>query len=133
MKKKGTRGKFLVDSCGWIEYLTDGKLAGRYAPFIEESNPDVSISSPIVTYEIFKKVKDGVGEESTIFNVLHIEHLTHVVDITPDLALKAADISLMEGMPMADAFIYATALSQGAFVVTGDRHFKGKDNVKFIT
>ena len=33
--------KFLVDTCGWLEWLTDGVLADEFAPYLND--PDTLI------------------------------------------------------------------------------------------
>lgn len=48
------------------------------------------------------------------------------------LALEAADISLRQGLAMADSIIYATAIRHGARLITSDSDFKGLDNVLVI-
>lgn len=50
---------------------------------------------------------------------------TRVVDLTPEIALIAADLSLERKLPMADAVILATARLHEAEVVTSDADFAG--------
>jgi len=46
--------KILLDSSGWIEYLTGGPLADRYATYLTSQH---SIITPtIVLYEVYKKI-----------------------------------------------------------------------------
>jgi toxin FitB len=57
---------------------------------------------------------------------------SHVVTVTQDLALSAADLSLEHGLAMADAMVLATARQFGVELVTSDRDFDGIDGVTFL-
>jgi len=54
-----------------------------------------------------------------------------IVDITEDVALSAALISLKYKLPMADSLIYATARSHGAILWTQDNHFRSLPGVNY--
>jgi len=47
-------------------------------------------------------------------------------------AVEAADLSLRHDLPMADALIYAVALTRSATLVTADAHFEGIDAVQYV-
>lgn len=119
----------VVDSCGWLEYLADGPLAQDYAPFLAEEG---NILTPaVVFYEVVKKVWRERGYEKALVVAAHMQK-TRVVPLDADLGLAAAGVSLRWGLPMADAIVYATAVSHGCRVVTSDRHFDGLPEVVFI-
>jgi predicted nucleic acid-binding protein len=113
---------FLVDSSGWIEFLGDGPLADRYAPFLERE--ERLIVPAIVLYEVYKKLLSERGSTSSD-RFLSAALRARVVPIDERLALLAARISLDRRLAMADAMIYATALVAGAHLVTSDVHFQG--------
>lgn len=118
---KGTE-LFLVDSSGWIEFLGDGPLADRFAPYFEWE--ERLVVPAIVLYEVYKKLlSDGssTGADRFISAALR----TRVVSIDERLTLLAARISLERRLAMADAMIYATAISAGAHLFTADAHFQG--------
>lgn len=119
----------VVDSFGWIEWLTEGPLADKYAEYLRSSNE--VITPVVIVYEVYKKLKQTLNEESALRMVARL-HETKIVPITPDLALFAADVSLKHKLPMADALVYATALSQRCSVVTSDPHFERLEKVIFI-
>jgi len=119
----------LVDSYGWIEYFAGGKLADRYARYIETT--EERILPTIIIYEVYKKLKAQVGEEQAVEAYAHMLN-ARVVQLTEDIALKAADISLATGLSMADAIIYATAMNNNAKLVTSDPHLKNLEGVTFI-
>lgn len=55
-----------------------------------------------------------------------------VITLDDSLALEAADISLKQGLAMADSIILATAVRHGARLITSDSDFKGLENVLVI-
>jgi predicted nucleic acid-binding protein len=112
---------FLVDSSGWIEFLGDGPLADRFAPYFERE--ERLIVPAIVLYEVYKKLLSARGPAADRF--LSAALRARVVPIDERLALLAARISLGRRLAMADAMIYATALDAGAHLVTSDAHFQG--------
>jgi predicted nucleic acid-binding protein len=128
----GSRNKLVIDSFGWIEYLSEGPLAGKYAKYIESSAPETCVTPAIIVYEVYKKMLASYGEEAAIMAVAHIEHRTTVVDVGMGLAMKGAEASLSERLPIADALIRAAAEAAGAEIVTSDPHFRGKPGVRFV-
>jgi len=113
---------FLVDSSSWIEFLSDGPLADRFAPYFERE--ERLIVPAIVLYEVYKKLL-SVGGSSPSDRFLSAALRARVVPIDERLALLATRISLDRRLAMADAMIYATALVAGARLVTSDAHFQG--------
>lgn len=119
----------LVDSCGWLEYLTDGLLADAYAPLIEG---DAELLVPaIVFFEVYKFIKRSRGEEAALLVAAQLQR-HKVVDLDSVLAMEAADCGIDHGLAMADAVVYATSLHHGAQLVTSDRDFKGLAGVRWI-
>lgn len=113
---------FLVDSSGWIEFLGDGPLADRFAPYFEWE--ERLVVPAIVIYEVYKKLLSVAGA-SAADRFLSAALRARVVPIDERLALLAARISLDRRLAMADAMIYATALEAGAHLFTTDAHFQG--------
>jgi toxin FitB len=119
----------LIDSCGWIEYFTNGPLADEYWKFLKD--PSKIITPTIVLYEVYKMIRRERTEEDALFAISAMKK-THIIQLTESIALSAADMSLKHALPMADAIVYATAMEEGGKVVTSDAHFKNLDNVVFI-
>jgi toxin FitB len=113
---------FLVDSSGWIEFLGDGPLADRFAPYFERE--ERLIVPAIVLYEVYKKLLSVQGSTAAD-RFLSAALRARIVPIDERLALLAARISLDRRLVMANAMIYATAIAVGARLVTSDPHFKG--------
>ena len=119
----------IVDSSGWVEFFTDGPLAGKYAGHLKD--PARVLTPTIVLYEVYKKIKRERTEEEAL-SAVSLMNRTKVVDLTESIALHAADLSIAHSLPMADAIVYATALEAGGKVVTSDAHFKRLDRVTFV-
>lgn len=119
----------LVDSSGWIEYLTDGKNAKFFAPIIE--NTEELLVSVINIFEIYKKVLKERDENTTV-QVVGLMQQGNVVDVTTSIAIQAAKNSADLKIPMADSIIYTTARINDAIVWTQDVDFKDLPGVKYI-
>jgi len=111
----------LVDSSGWIEFLADGPLADKFAPFFERE--ERLIVPVIVLYEVYKKLMSAQGSAAAD-RFLSAALRARTVPLDERLALLAARVSLDRRLAMADAIIYATAQVAGALLVTSDTHFQ---------
>lgn len=119
----------VVDSSGWLEFLTDGLLADEYARRLRQ--PATVITPTIVMYEVYKHSKRLRGEEGALDAVAAMQK-TLVVPLNDELALIAADLSIEHKLPMADAIVLATARMYEADVVTSDSDFDGVPGVTYI-
>jgi predicted nucleic acid-binding protein len=120
-----------IDSYGWIERFTEGPKASEYNKAIDSAKPGELVTSTIVLYEVYKKVKRLKGEETALEAVATLNQ-TNVVTVDQTLSLEAADYSLDYGLHMADALVYATARHHSAELYTSDDDLKGLANVIFI-
>jgi len=119
----------VVDSSGWLEFLTDGLLAEEYASRLKQ--PATVITPTIIMYEVYKHSKRLRGEEGALDAVAAMQK-TRVVPLNDELALIAADLSIEYKLPMADAIVLATAQMYEAEVVTSDSDFDGVPGVTYI-
>ncbi len=120
-----------VDSYGWIERFTNGPKADLYNAVIEKAAPSEIVTSAMVLYEVYRKIKQAVNEQSALEAVAAIGQ-TFVVPVDQSISLEAADYSLMFGLHMADAVVYATARHYGVELYTSDEDLKGVKGVVFI-
>ena len=120
-----------VDSYGWIERLTDGPKADLYNAVIDKAAPSEIVTSAMVLYEAYGKIKRVVNEQSALVAVAAVGQ-TFVVSVDRSLSLEVADYSLMFGLQLADVVVYATARRYGAEFYTGDEDLKGVKGVVFI-
>ncbi len=119
----------VVDSSGWLEYLSDGPRAVSFKQAIrDEAN---LIIPTICLYEVFKITLTRVGEEKAL-NVIGLMSFGKIVDLDRKTALAAAQVSVKYKLPMADSVIYATAQANEAVLWTQDEHFKGLPGVKLV-
>lgn len=118
-------GKNVVDSSGWLEYLTASPRARHFAPAIEDTE---HLVVPVLSiYEVFKKVRRERGERDAL-QVAAVMQSGQVVEIDTSLCLEAAHLDL----PLADSLMYATAQRHGAVLWTQDEDFDGLDGVKYF-
>jgi predicted nucleic acid-binding protein len=120
-----------VDSHGWIERFTSGPKAPSYNRVIDSHRPEELVTSVVVLYEVYKKVKEAKGEETALEAVAALSQ-TKVVTVDQTLSLEAADYSLERGLHMADALVYATARQCSAELYTGDEDLKGLAGVTLV-
>jgi predicted nucleic acid-binding protein len=120
---------WLVDTCGWIEWLTDGGLAECYRPYMEE--PASLLVPTSLQFELYKWTKREKGEALAL-EIIALTEQGLVMPLTTSLALQAADIALTHQLSFADAIIYATAQQAGVELVTSDDHFEGLAGVTFF-
>ena len=115
----------VLDSSCWLEFFADSPQAEQFAPAIEAVE---TLVVPVLTvYEVIKKLAREAGDE-TAAAALGLMQRGQVVPIDLNLALAAA----VNGLPMADSLVYATARHHGAELWTQDRHFEGLPGVKFF-
>ncbi len=122
----------LIDSYGWLEYFLDGRLAEKYAKYVEDANEENYVTPTIVVYEVYKRIRSIQGEQSGLEAYSQINR-TKVVELNSQIALEAAEISLSTNLGMADSLIVATAKAYDAQIVTSDKHLKGLKETKFIS
>lgn len=119
----------LFHSCGWLEWFTDGPLAGQYRRHL--ARPDKLLLPAIILSEVYKVLKRDAGEETALLAAGYMKR-AGVVPLDETIALAAADITLAEHLAMADAIILATARAHRCEIVTSVADLKGKEGVRFI-
>lgn len=127
-----TAPNVLIDSSGWIEYFGNGQKAQPFAKFIKKHAGQSIISSPIIIYEVFRRVKITFGEAKASKAVAYIISNAVIKDLDSRTALDAAKTSITNNLPMADSMIYSTAKLNNATLITSDTHFKGMKGAQII-
>jgi len=120
----------VVDSCGWLEWFTDGELADKYQGYL--ADPDNLLVPAIVLYEVYKILKREIGEEKALLAAGYMKNAP-VIAFDEMLALAAADIALREKLAMADAIVVATSRSFNCEIVTSDADLQNQSNVIFLS
>jgi toxin FitB len=118
----------VVDSSAWIAYLTGGPNAAFFAKPIEAT--EKLIVPVLVLYEVFKRIQRERDETAALEVVAELMQ-GRVVDLTANLALDAARLSVEKKLPMADAIILAIAQANNAVLWTQDGHFEGIEKVEY--
>ncbi len=119
----------LVDTSGWIEYFFASTNVDYFAAPIEDV--EKLIVPTVCLYEVFKKVSTVADESKALRSVAQMKQ-GRVVQLSEEIALRAALISIEHKLPMADSFIYATAQLEEAVVWTQDIDFKGLPGVNHV-
>ena len=117
----------LVDTCGWIEWMTDSAMAESYAPHLAAEN---LLVPTLVQHELYKWLCRET-DSSTALEAVAATQQARVVPLDTSLALLAADIAREHKIATADAIIYATARQYQATLVTSDAHFEALPHVLF--
>jgi toxin FitB len=119
----------VVDSSGWLEYITADEKADQFAPYFEGERR--ILVPAIVLYEVRKILL--LRSSQALADVFVSEALRReVIAVDEDIALAAAAISIGYMLPMADALLYATAQSRGALFITSDAHFSDLPGITLI-
>lgn len=116
----------VLDSSGWLEFFADGPHAGKFASHLRQ--PANVITPTVAMYEVYKWIKRERSEEEAVDAVATMKK-TNVVDLTEELALTAADLSLAHRLAMADSMMLAAARAHKAELVTTDAGFEGVPGV----
>jgi toxin FitB len=116
----------VIDSSGWIEFFADGPHAGEFASRLRNL---ASVLTPtIAIYEVYKWIKRECSEEEALQAVATMKR-TRIIELSEELALTAADLSLSHGLAMADSMMLAVARAHKAQLATTDSGFEGVDGV----
>lgn len=120
-----------IDSTGWIERFTKGPKAPQYKQVIESIKPKDIVTSVVVLYEVYKKIKKLKSEEEALLAVAALSQTT-IVPIDQTISLEAADYSLEHDLHFSDALVYATARHYKAKLYTSDDELRPLREVCFI-
>ena len=119
----------VVDSCGWLEYFSDGPNAGFFAPAIENT---AKLLVPTLTlFEVFKRILQQRTEADALRAIALIRQ-GQLIDLSDAVALGAARLSFDLKLPLADSIILFSARMHDAKLWTQDAHFEGISGVSFV-
>ena len=119
----------LVDSSGWLEYLSDGPNASSFEKPL--TNTENLIVPTLCLYEVFKVALRERGETDAL-QAAALMSQGNIMELTSEIALQAARISLDHKLPMADSIVLATGQACDAAIWTQDEDFKGIKGVNFV-
>lgn len=120
----------VVDTSAWIEGLVKG---GQTSPVSREMpHRNRWVVPTIVQLELAKWLQREATEDFAD-GIIAFSRQCIVVDLDTDIALRAARVAREHKLSTADAIIYATALDQGADLLTCDAHFAGLPGVVYLS
>lgn len=119
----------LIDTCGWIEWLTEGIVVEKYEVYLNDLETVYVPTS--VQLELYKWVKREFDETKAL-EVIAVTEQANIIPLDTAIALLAADLSLEHGLTFADSIIYASAQRNHIDLITSDKHFKKLKDVVFI-
>jgi len=121
--------RFVVDTCGWIEWLTDEILADEFAPYLSDLHNLIVPTS--IQYELHKWICRERDKELAM-EVIALTQQANVVSLTESLALLASELSQKYRLSFADSIIYATAQQEKVKLITADDHFENLPDVIYF-
>ena len=121
--------RFVVDTCGWIEWLTDEILADEFAPYLSDLHNLIVPTS--IQYELHKWICRERDKELAM-EVIALTQQANVVSLTESLALLASELSQKYKLSFADSIIYATAQQEKVKLITADDHFENLPDVIYF-
>ena len=119
----------VFDSSIWIELFRRGPLSKKCEKALR-SHPIVGVPS-IAVFEIYRKILRSFSEELALSSAAYLKRFT-ILDLTTELALLAADLSIAYKLAMADSIVLAHAVSKDALLITLDNDFVGIKDVQLI-
>ncbi len=115
-------GTLVLDSSVWIEILNRGPLVKTCTQLLK--NAEKVCVPTLVLFEVYKEVTSSRSEDQGLSAIgLLSQH--EVVDMTREIALAAADLSLHHELAMADSIVLAHAQQVGGVLITLDNDFAG--------
>jgi len=118
--------RVLVDSSGWLEYLTADTKKALFEPYLLDKKKTIIVPT-IVMYEVRKVLL--VQQQKNAADWFTSEAMRHtVIPLDENIASSAATNSVQMKIPMADAIIYTTSLAENAQIITSDTHFNNIPN-----
>lgn len=117
----------VVDSSGWIEYLSGGPNAPFFRGPVED---EAALLVPTLSlFEVYRHLLRHVGRDEALSVTAAMRQGT-VVDLDDRTALAAAELSVATRLAMADSVMLATARAHGALLWTQDADFDGLEDVR---
>jgi len=119
----------VVDSCGWLEYFSDGPNAGFFCTSNREHGEAVGANADIV--RSIKRILQQRTEADALRAIALIRQ-GQLIDLSDAVTLGAARLSFDLKLPLADSIILFSARMHDAKLWTQDAHFEGISGVSFV-
>ena len=119
----------VVDSSGWIEYLTNSVRADLFAMAIEQR--DQLLVPTISLFEVHKILSRSLDAD-LVDRCLDVMRLGRVLDLTDARAIAASKAARAHQLALADAAMYSIAQEHGATFWTQDVDYDGLPGVRYF-
>ncbi len=118
--------RIVLDSSCWLEVFDGSPRAALYQ---DAAAKPTDLVVPVITlYEVHKYLSRVKGIDAALSAIAYMEQ-GDVIDVDAALCLAAS----INGLPLADSLIYATAQAHGATLWTQDAHFEGLPGVNYFS
>jgi len=128
---RGKRLTVLIDSWAWVEFFAGSKIGEVVKTYVMDEDQEIIISS-INLAEIYRLALDRFDEKTAEKRRRAMISRCYLIPVDEEIAIKGAKFRHERDWGVGDALIYATAIREGAKVLTGDPHFKGLNDVIFL-
>ena len=116
--------KFFLDTYALVEIIK-GNL--NYKMYVESD----LFTSILNLYELFYNLLKEHGEDKS--KLFFYQYYDIIIPLKDEHIFEASKLKLKnKKISYADALGYAISLKEGMKFLTGDKEFKGKDNVEFV-
>lgn len=119
----------VLDSSVWIDLLGNGASVKACQRELNAAN--LVIVPTLVLYEVYRKIASSTSEDRALSAIAFLTQHT-ITDLSQEVALTAADLSIQHKLAMADSFVLAHAHIAGALLVTLDNDFAGLPGTKVL-
>jgi toxin FitB len=117
----------VIDSSVWLEVAFSGPLSTECEKAISPN----SVVPSIILFEVYKKIRLKRDESRALEFVGFLSRFS-IHELSREVALLAADLSIEFNLAMADSFVLAHAKYLHTTLVTLDNDFSGISDVKVI-
>ena len=119
----------VLDSSVWIELLTSGTRLKACQSAFDQAK--LIIVPTTVIFEVYRKIASLLSEDEAL-SAMTILMKQEVKDLTKEIALTAADLSIEHKLAMADSYVLAHARLTHSTLITLDNDFSHLEDVKII-
>ena len=114
----------LIDPSVWIAYFFNG----MHKEIIDSD--EMLLLSVLSLFEIRKSLsKNKIAEDKIKKSMEFVKRRSLIIEVNTEIAEKAVDFSLENGLPIIDSIIYATSVMNESILVTLDNDFRGLKGV----
>ena len=114
-----------------MEFFAGSKTGETVKTYVMDEDQEIIISS-INLAEIYRIALDRFDEQTAEKRRRSMISRCYLIPVDDEIAVTGPRFRHERDWGLVDALIYATAIREGAKVLTGDHHFKGLKDVIFL-